>query len=362
MRAVGRSVRAGRSAIHALALAPTGDPRDRSPGKRRIAGRDFGETMTEINEDHRVEIALLGAMPAPLHAALEERYVVHPLYSDSRPFAELALEASNCRGAVGSGMAGLRRAHIEAMPKLEICALHGVGLETSDLADIKEQGIVLATAPVLFDDVADLAIALALGCCRQIVRADGFVRSGAWSRRRLELGRKLTGMRAGIFGLGRIGSEIASRLEGFKCKISYADPIKRDRRYLQYPDGMALARNSDVLFLAAAGGPKGSPPLVGADILEALGPSGIFINVARGWLVDERALVSALENRRLGAAGLDVFCDEPKVPAELFALDNVVLTPHIASATEETFGAMRQCVLDNLESWFAGRGALTPVT
>ena len=320
--------------------------------------------MTGFKNDRRVEIALLGAIPAPLRSALQERYVVHALYSDSdsHSFAKLAEEASNCRAAVGSGMAGLTRDYNKAMPKLEICALHGVGLETSDLADIKERGIVLTTTPVLYDDVADLAIALALGCCRQIVRADRFVRSGGWLRQRLAPGRKLTGMRAGILGLGRIGNEIAGRLEGFKCKIGYADPIKRDRRYSQYSDGLALARNSDLLFLAAAGGPKGSPPLVGSDILEALGPGGIFVNVARGWLVDERALVSALQSGRLGAAGLDVFYDEPKVPAELIALDNVVLTPHIASSTEETFGAMGQCVLDNLESWFAGKGALTPVT
>jgi hydroxypyruvate reductase len=313
------------------------------------------------NRDRPIEIALLGAIPAPLVEALQKRYVVHPMFPGPNSFTAPPEAVAKCRAAIGTGMAGLTRDHLKAMPGLEICALHGVGLETSDLAAIKERGVVLTTTPVLFDDVADLAIALALGCCRELVQADRFVRSGGWLRRRLTPGRKLTGMRAGILGLGRIGIEIARRLEGFKCKIGYADPIKEDQRYSRYPDGLALGRNSDVFFLAAAGGPKGSPPLVGADILEALGPRGVFINVARGWLVDERALVSALRNGLLGAAGLDVFYDEPNVAADLMALDNVVLTPHIASSTEETMSAMGQCVLDNLESWFAGKGALTPV-
>jgi hydroxypyruvate reductase len=124
---------------------------------------------------------------------------------------------------------------------------------------------------------------------------------------------------------------------------------------------LSLARESDILFLCAAGGPKGSPPLVGREIFEALGPRGIFVNIARGWLVDEPALVSALSDKRLGAAGLDVFFDEPRVPETLLKLDNVVLTPHIASSTEETMGAMGACVIDNLVSWFSGRGAVTPV-
>ncbi len=318
--------------------------------------------MSGIANDDRVEIVLIGAQPPALTAALRERYVVHSIFAEPDPLAKLAEVGTNCRAAVGHGMAGLTRRHIALMPKLEIVALHGVGLETSDLSAIKERGIVLTTTPVLFDDVADLAIALALGCCRQIARADGFVRSGGWSRGRLSPGRKLTGMRAGIMGLGRIGVEIARRLEGFKCKIAYADPVKRDERYSRFPDGMALARNSDVFFLAAAGGPKGSPPLVGGDVLDALGPRGVFVNVTRGWLVDEPALVSALVNKRLGAAGLDVFHDEPNVPAELIALDNVILTPHIASSTEETIDAMGRCVLDNLESWFASGRAVTPVT
>jgi hydroxypyruvate reductase len=308
------------------------------------------------------EIVVLGALPSGLTAELHERYAVHQIHASPDPLAALDAVGAKCRAAVGHGMAGLTRAHLERMPKLEICALHGVGLETSDLPAIRSRGVKLTTTPVLFDDVADLAIALALACCREIARADRYVRSGAWSQARLTPGRKLTGMRAGIMGLGRIGAQIAKRLEGFDCKIGFTDPVKQDTRYRRFDDAVELARNSDVFFLAAAGGPKGSLPLVGAAVLEALGPRGIFINVSRGWLVDQDSLVSALVDKRLGAGGLDVLLDEPEVPKPLIGLDNVVLTPHIASSTEETMASMRQCVIDNLESWFAGRGALTSVT
>jgi hydroxypyruvate reductase len=309
-----------------------------------------------------VELALIGQQQPFVLEELKRRFAIHPVYAEPDPFAALAKVGANIRGAVGHGMAGLTRRHMELMPKLEICSLNGVGLETSDLPAIRERGIVLTTTPVLFDDVADLAIALALGCCRQIARADRFMRAGRWAPDvRLPLGRKLTGMRAGVLGLGRIGIEVARRLEGFKAKISYVDPVARDVPYQRYPDALSLARESDVFFLCAAGGPKGSPPLIGREIIEALGPRGIFVNVARGWLVDEPALVEALSQKKLGAAGLDVFFDEPKVPAALLELDNVVLTPHIASSTEETMGAMGACVIDNLVSWFSGRGAVTPV-
>lgn len=317
--------------------------------------------MSEHNSFPGVELALIGAQQPFVLQDLERRFVVHKVYAEPDPFAALARIGGRIRGAVGHGMAGLTRRHLELMPRLEICALNGVGLETSDLPAIRERGVVLTTTPVLFDDVADLAIALALGCCRQIALADRFVRSGRWGAERLPLGRKLTGMRAGVLGLGRIGTEVARRLEAFKTRIGYVDPIRRETPYQVFADAKALAEDSDILFLCAAGGPKGSPPMVGREIFDALGRRGIFINVARGWLVDEGELVAALREGRLGAAGLDVFFDEPTVPAAMLALDNVVLTPHIASSTEETTGAMGACVIDNLVSWFSGRGAVTPV-
>jgi len=317
--------------------------------------------MSEDDSFPGVELALIGAQQPAVLQRLERRFVAHKIYAEPDPWAALAKVGPRIRGAVGHGMAGLTRRHLELMPKLEICALNGVGLETSDLPAIRERGVVLTTAPVLFDDVADLAIALALACCRQIPLADRFVRAGRWEAGRMSLGRKLTGMRAGVLGLGRIGVEVAHRLEAFKTRIGYVDPIRRETPYQAFADARALAENSDILFLCAAGGPKGSPPMVGREIFDALGPRGIFVNVSRGWLVDEPELVAALREGRLGAAGLDVFFDEPHAPAALRALDNVVLTPHIASSTEETMAAMGACVIDNLVSWFSGRGAVTPV-
>jgi lactate dehydrogenase-like 2-hydroxyacid dehydrogenase len=251
---------------------------------------------------------------------------------------------------------------MDLMPKLEICAIHGVGLETTDLAFARRRGVTVTIASVLYDDVADLAMALGLAAARRIVEGDRFVRAGRWRAGRFVTGRKFTGMRAGILGLGRIGGEIARRLAGFKVEIAYCDPVSRDVPYRRYGDAAELAANSDILFLAAAGGAKGeAPPIVGEAVIAALGPRGIFVNVSRGWLVDETALALALAEGRLGAAGLDVFADEPNVPEVLFALDNVVLTPHIASWTGETVEAMGDNVVANLVSWFAGKGALTPV-
>jgi len=304
---------------------------------------------------------VIGEPPRPLLEDLGHRFKIYRIYSEPDPFAALGRVGAGVRGAVGHGMAGLTRRHLELMPKIEICALHGVGLETSDLSAARERGVVITTTPVLFDDVADLAIALALACCRQIPQAERFVREGRWGPQRFHPGRKLTGMRAGIVGLGRIGIEVARRLEGFRTTIGYADPAPRDVPYQHYPDALALARNSDILFLCAAGGPKGSPPIIGREVLEALGPRGMFINVSRGWIVDEEALIATLVAKRLGAAGLDVFLNEPGAPAALRELDNVVLTPHIASSTEETMREMGTCVVNNLVSWFSGRGALTPV-
>ncbi|MEM7044769.1 MAG: NAD(P)-dependent oxidoreductase, partial [Pseudomonadota bacterium] len=182
-----------------------------------------------------------------------------------------------------------------------------------------------------------------------------------WLKGRYAPATKFSGKRAGILGYGRIGVALAKRLEAFNMTIGYYDPMPKEGvLYKAYPSAKALAENVDILFLAAAGG-QGGGHIVTAEILDALGPSGVFVNIARGWLVDEEALVDALQNGRIAAAGLDVFESEPKVPEALFAMDNVVLTPHIASNTNETVKAMGDCVLDNVRSWFAGNGAVTPI-
>ena len=308
-----------------------------------------------------VEIAVIGMQRPFVLEALESEYQVHNVLDAQDKVAALRPVAERIRGVATNAMTGLSAAIIEALPKLEICAIMGVGLETTDLARARERGIVVTTTPVLYDDVADLGVVLAMCASRRIVAADRFVRAGRWLKGRIDPARKFSGKRAGILGLGRIGTALAPRLQAFGMRVGYYDPLpKGDPPYQAYPTPLELARNSDILFLCAAGGP-GVRHIVDAEILAALGPDGIFVNIARGWLVDEEALVAALKEGRLGAAGLDVFEDEPRVPDALLGLDNVVLTPHIASNTEETMRAMGNCVLENLRSWFAGNGPVHPV-
>ena len=308
-----------------------------------------------------VEIAVIGAQRPFVLEELERDFTVHRVWEAADKVAALAPVAARVRGVVTHAMAGLSKGLIEALPKLEICAIMGVGLETTDLAAARGRGIVVTTTPVLYDDVADLGVVLALCACRRIVEADRFVRAGHWLQGRIEPAHKFSGKRAGILGLGRIGTALAPRLQAFGLSIGYYDPLpKPGVPYQAYNSPVALAQDSDILFLCAAGGP-GRGHIVTAEVLDALGPEGIFVNIARGWLVDEAALVRVLSEGRIGAAGLDVFEHEPQVPQALLGLDNVVLTPHIASNTEETIRAMGECVLDNVRSWFAGKGAVTPV-
>jgi lactate dehydrogenase-like 2-hydroxyacid dehydrogenase len=309
-----------------------------------------------------VEIAVIGPQRPFVLDALEREFTVHKVWEAADKMAALEPVAARVRGAVTNAMSGLSADVIQALPNLEICAIMGVGLETTDLGAARQRGIVVTTTPVLYEDVADLGVILALCASRRIVEADRFVRSGRWLQGRIAPARKFSGKRAGILGLGRIGTALAPRLQGFGLSIGYYDPLpKPNLPYQAYGSALALAQNSDILFLCAAGG-QGGGHIVTAEILDALGPEGIFVNIARGWLVDEAALVQALKDGRLGAAGLDVFEHEPRVPEALLGLDNVVLTPHIASNTEETMRAMGECVLDNIRSWFAGKGAVTPVT
>ena len=307
------------------------------------------------------EIAVIGAQRTEVQEVLEAEFTVHNVYEAEDRAAALGHVAERIRGVVTNAMAGVPTDVIDALPNLEIASIMGVGLEKTDVARAKERGVTVTTTPVLYDDVSDLGIILAMTACRRIAEADKFVRSGQWLKGRYAMGTKFSGKHAGILGYGRIGVALAKRLEAFDMTIGYYDPMPKEGvLYKAYPSARALAENVDILFLAAAGG-QGSGHIVDAEILDALGPKGVFVNIARGWLVDEQALVDALENGRIAAAGLDVFEDEPKVPEALFSMDNVVLTPHIASNTEETVKAMGDCVLDNVRSWFAGKGAITPV-
>lgn len=309
-----------------------------------------------------IEIAVVGPQRPFVLEALERDFTVHQVWAATDKIAALRPVATGIRGVVTNAMSGLSADMIEALPSLEICAIMGVGLETTDLAAARARGVVVTTTPVLYDDVADLGVILAMCACRRIAEADRFVRSGRWLQGRMAPARKFSGKRAGILGLGRIGTALAPRLAAFGQTIGYYDPLpKPGVPYRAYASPVELAQNVDILFLCAAGA-HGGGHVVTAEVLDALGPQGIFVNIARGWLVDEPALVQALTEGRLGAAGLDVFEREPEVPEALLGLDNVVLTPHVASNTEETMKDMGECVLDNVRSWFAGKGAVTPVT
>ncbi|MBT2515549.1 2-hydroxyacid dehydrogenase [Arthrobacter sp. ISL-30] len=275
----------------------------------------------------------------------------------------LRLNGESFEIAVTSGKVGVGPELMRALPNLRAVINFGVGYDTTDMAQAADRGIAVSNTPdVLNDCVADTAIALYLDVLRRISASDRFVRRGDWlSKGNFPLATKASGKRVGILGLGRIGRVIARRLEGFDCDISYhsRNPVEGvSYRYEASP--RELAADCDVLIVAAAGGPD-SAKLVDVEVLNALGPEGYLINIARGSVVDEEALVAALLAGRLAGAGLDVFADEPKVPEDLLALDNVVLLPHLGSGTHETRTAMAELTLANLRSFITTGSMLTAV-
>ncbi|WP_439561423.1 2-hydroxyacid dehydrogenase [Roseinatronobacter sp.] len=267
------------------------------------------------------------------------------------------------RGIAAAGSMPIGADLFARMPKLEIVAKFGVGYDTVDVDAARAANVVVTNTPdVLTDEVADLAIGLLISTVRRIPQADRFVREGKWPSGGFPLSGSLRGRRVGILGLGRIGRAIADRLVAMRLEVAYCTRTPQTGlSYAYYDSPLALAQACDVMIVVVPGG-AATDGLVSKDVIEALGPDGVLINIARGSVVDEAALIKALENGRLGASGLDVFVDEPNVPAALMALPNVVLLPHIGSATGATRDAMGDLVLANLESWFAGRGPLTPVS
>eukprot|EP01133_Synstelium_polycarpum_P025635 gene25635-30776_t len=248
------------------------------------------------------------------------------------------------------------------LPALEIIAVNGVGLDGVALDAARARGIAVTTTPnVLTDDVADIALGLLLASARHIAALDRFVRDGGWERREaIAPASSLRGKTAGIFGFGQIGQAIALRLAVFGVHVRYFQPRAIAGTDVPRAESLlALAQESDYLIVCAPGTPA-TRKIIDRPVLDALGPQGTLINIARGALVDEDALIAALQDGHLGAAGLDVFADEPRVPAALRALPNVVLTPHVGSLTVETRHAMGQLVVDNLAAHFAGLPLLTP--
>jgi hydroxypyruvate reductase len=251
---------------------------------------------------------------------------------------------------------------MEKLPKLEIIAVFGVGIDAIDLAAARERNLPVTNTPgILADEVGDLAIGLMLASARQIVAADRFVREGQWERGPISLGRSVGGKTLGIVGLGGIGRAIADRAAAFRMKILYTGPrVKPDVPYTYVADLVDLARRSDFLMVACKGGPQ-THHLISAAVLDALGSTGTLVNVARGSVVDEDALVAALADGRLGYAALDVFENEPHVRGQLLELPNLIVQPHHGSATAETRTAMGQLMIDNISARFDARPLLTPV-
>lgn len=299
------------------------------------------------------KLLLAAELPEPTCAELRHLFDVVELPKDAA--AQPAFLAEH--GAAIRGMA-LRKttvdaALLDALPALEIISSYSAGLDNVDLPAVKARGIVLEnTSQVLADDVANTAIALALALTRDLVNADAFVRSGQWPQRgAYPLGRSLSRMRVGIVGLGAIGSAIARRLAAFGSTVAYFGPTRKPVDLPYHADIVGLAEHSDLLILACPLSPA-THHLVDARVLAALGPQGLLVNVARGPVVDEQALIAALAAGRIAGAALDVFEHEPEVPTALLADRRLVLTPHIGSATEEARGAMADHVVAALARHF----------
>jgi hydroxypyruvate reductase len=292
------------------------------------------------------DLLTVAKLPPFLMEPLQAAFSVHTQL-DGAPLERI-------RAICGGGESKVDAALIAKLPALQIVSIMGVGYDGVDVAAAKERGVLVTHTPdVLNDDVADLALALALNVARRIPQADRHVRDGKWPQGPMPLATKMSGARMGIVGMGRIGQAIAQRARAFNMSVAYtARSAKPDLPYTFHDQVAALAAQSDFLVVITPGG-AGTRKLIDAQVLEALGPKGYLINVARGSVVDESALIAALQAGTIAGAALDVFENEPQVPAALMALDNVVLLPHIASATHQTRQAMADRVFDNLQSYFA---------
>jgi lactate dehydrogenase-like 2-hydroxyacid dehydrogenase len=297
-------------------------------------------------------------------AAVAERYTVLPLWLANDKAAYLREQAADIEVIVTSAVTGLKADVINALPNLKAICSWGVGYDSIDVDAAKARNVMVSNTPEVLDDcVADIAWGLLLGCSRQIAWGDRFVRANHWENKTqsLPLGSRVSGKKLGIVGLGNIGAAIARRGLGFDMQVAYHN--RRERKDLSYPyyaSLIELAKWSDFLVVATVGGPS-TRLLINEEVLRALGPHSLLINIARGSVVDEAALVKVLQEGSLGGAGLDVFDQEPKVPDALKTMNNVVLMPHVASATAETRQAMLDLVLKNLEAFFKTGNVITPV-
>ena len=310
----------------------------------------------------KAEILLIGAAKPVILGGLEPSFVVHKLIEAKEPEAYLKDIAPRIRGiAIAYTSNKIDGAFMSRFPKLEIVSSFGVGYDHVDAKWAGGHGIIVTNTPeVLNEEVADTALGLLLCTLREFPQAERYLRAGKWVEKAYPLTATLRGRTVGIVGMGRIGKAIARRLDAMNVPVVYHTRRPTDVPYKHYPNLVEMARDVDVIIVITPGG-AATKNLVNADVLKALGPEGILINVARGSVVDEDALIKALRDKTILSAGLDVFANEPSVPQELIGMENVVLLPHVGSASHATRRAMDELVGNNIVSWFSGKGALTPV-
>lgn len=310
------------------------------------------------------ELLQVGPYPEWDQTPLDAAYTVHRWWEAADKDALLAKVGPDIRAIATRGDLGASEAMIAACPKLEMISVFGVGYDAVHLASCRARGIKVSNTPdVLTDDVADLAMAMLLSLVRRVVPAEAWVRSGDWAAKgNPPLTRKVSGTRAGILGLGRIGAAIARRCQGFGMQIAYSarSPKPGAEGWTYIPDAVELARNCDHLFVALAATPE-TRHIVNAQVLKALGPDGTVINISRAANVDESALLDALEGGKIAGAALDVFEGEPNLNPRFLSAPNVLLQPHHGSGTVDTRKAMGKLMRDNLTAHFAGKPLVTPV-
>jgi lactate dehydrogenase-like 2-hydroxyacid dehydrogenase len=292
------------------------------------------------------------SLPAWLEENLKKNFNVFPLWSDADPQKFLSEHGSEYQAVVSRAAIGVSETLINQLPNLKVISSFGVGYDKVAIEAAKRKGVQVGYTPdVLNDCVADTAFGLLIDVARQMSASDRYARSGNWLDNPYPMTTKVSGKKLGILGLGRIGQVIAKRAGGFDMEIRYHNrKMNPDLPYQYEPSLIELAKWSDFLIVASAGGAE-TINLVSEEVLTALGPNGYLINIARGTVVDEVALIKALEDKKIAGAGLDVYKDEPRIPEQLLGFDNAVLLPHVASATNETRQAMAELVLDNLVSY-----------
>jgi len=309
----------------------------------------------------RPRILQTGTLSSDFDAALAQAFDVYPLWKQENRGAYLAEHGPKIDGIATLAPVGASAELIDALPALKVIACRGIGFDRIDLERARRRGIQVSGTPdVLTACVADLTFGLLIDVARRISASDRFVRAGRWTEGKYPLTTDVCGKRLGIVGLGRIGRAIGQRAAGFAMEVRYTGRRPADGVAFGFEPALdALARWADFLVIAVPGGPS-TEGLISASILKALGAAGFLINISRGSVVDQDALVRALSDGTIAGAGLDVFADEPNVPGELLSMENVVLTPHVGSGTVETRKAMEDLVLANLQAFFRSGQVLTP--